>query len=431
MKPDFLSSEIVRIKNSEFVRNSAALLTANALSQGIAIAVYPLVTRLYAPSDVGSFSLFLSIVSVLSIIATGRYEAAVVLPPEKEKASALFQLCLIINLLLFVVLLPITIFFQHPVAMLFEDEGLERVLPLLPFLLLVTGVWQALNYLLIREKRFKNISGYNLGQSIVNSAGKVFFGFVKVLQSGLVYATLIGQLVALSGSVLVAWKAIKSFLHIDFQKIKSVAKEYANFPKFEMPHAMVNAFSGNLPILILSAYFGMEEIGFFSLGITLGFRPISLFSSSMEQVLYKKVADGVQQNQSIKHFLSEFCKKISWLVLPCFVILFFIVEWLCGVLFGAQWEIAGFYTKLLLPWFFFVLLTGSLSFIPKVFFKQKNAMLIEFGYILLRIIALCIGVAANDFVLAVALYGFVSAVVIALQLLWYFSLVNKYERARG
>ncbi|MBP5710440.1 MAG: oligosaccharide flippase family protein [Bacteroidales bacterium] len=431
MKTRFLSSTIERIKNSEFVRNSATLLTANVVSQAIAIAVYPIVTRLYSAEDVGVYSLFLSIVSILNIIATGRYESATVLPKEDRKAAAVFQLCLLINICLFVIILPICLFCKKPVAQLFDAPALAHVLPLLPFVVLTAGLWQAINYLLIREKRYKNISGYQLGQNIVNSGSKCLFGAAGLLQSGLIYATVLGQLSALAGSWVAARKKIGEYLSKpDSAEIKTTAKEYANFPKYELPHAVVNTLAGNLPILILSAYFGMKEIGFLSLGITLGFKPISLVSSSMGQVLYQKCAAAHQQKAPIKPFFSEFVKKITLLTLPVFIILYFCVEWLCGVIFGAEWTEAGFYTKFMLPWFFFVLPTGTLSFIPKIFSKQKDAMLIEFSYITLRIIALAVGIYFNNLLLAIILFSGISAIVVALQLLWYFSLVNRYERQK-
>lgn len=422
------SSEWRRIRKSDFIRHAATLLTANALSQVIALIVYPIVTRLYSPSDLGVFSLFLSITAVLSILSCGRYESAIVLPAEEKKASATFQLCLLLNAILFVLLLFPCLFAKNGIAHLFQSVALGRLLPLLPVLVLLTGVWQALSYMLIRHKKYNNISGYNLGQSIVNSAGKILFGVGQFFRTGLVWATIVGQATALTGSIIAARKKIKACLPFDKREMKNVAKEYANFPKFEMPHALANTLAGQLPILILSAYFDMAEIGLFSLGLTMGFRPINLFSNSVEQVLYKKTVENVQQKFPILPFLKEFCTKISFIVIPVFLLLLFITKPLFGWLFGAEWTTAGTYTQFMLPWLYFVLLTGSLSFIPKIFFKQKTAMFIEFAYIILRIIVLAIGVLLGSFKIAIILFCGVSALVIALQLIWYFSLVKEYER---
>ena len=315
---DRVSSEWRRIRNSDFIRHTATLLSANALSQIIALAVYPIVTRLYTPSDLGVFSLFLSISAVLSILACGRYESAIVLPIEEKKAAALFQLCLLLNATLFLILLFPCIFAKSFISNIFQSTALCNVLHLLPFLVLLTGLWQALNFLLIRHKQYNNISGYNLGQSIVNSTGKVFFGIEQMFRTGLVWATLLGQFTALAGSLIAARKKIKPCLHFDATEMQTAAKEYSKFPKFEMPHALANTLAGQLPILILSAYFNQAEIGLFSLGLTMGFRPINLFSNSVEQVLYKKVTENVQQKLPIRHFLKEFCRKISLFIIPCF-----------------------------------------------------------------------------------------------------------------
>ena len=46
---------------SELVRNSARLLSANVIAQAVGLLVYPILTRMYAPEDFGLLNLFMSI----------------------------------------------------------------------------------------------------------------------------------------------------------------------------------------------------------------------------------------------------------------------------------------------------------------------------------------------------------------------------------
>ena len=60
------------------VRNVAKLLSANVVAQVIGLLVYPILTRMYTPEDFGLMNLFVSIGSVLVILATAEYYYAIV-----------------------------------------------------------------------------------------------------------------------------------------------------------------------------------------------------------------------------------------------------------------------------------------------------------------------------------------------------------------
>ena len=426
-----LLSHFKRWSKQEFTRNSFTLLSTSTLAQLITFAVYPIITRLYSTQDLGVLNLWLSIIAVLAILSTGRYEPAIVMEKEDSGARALWQLTLLVNLgVLIIGQLAFTVF-AHPIASLCKNpEGIEPWLPFIPLMVLLMGLWQGLNNYCIRQKHFKSIGEYNLVKSTVNSGLKVGFGFAGFLRSGLITSTLIAFASALAWSLIRVKVKIRELFRWDWQEMKAMAKKYANFPKFEMPHAMSNTLASNLPILILPLSFGMDQIGLFSLALMIGFCPVNLFTNSMDQVLYKSVVDRRQKEEPVWPLIANFCKKTALVLLPFFVVFFFIAEWFFGLLFGTEWIQAGEYFKILLPWLFLVTMTSSLTFIPKIFFKQRTAMLIEFTYIILRVLALCVGIWMQSFVAAIICFSAVSAVMVAIQLIWYFCLIKRNEPCR-
>ena len=72
-------------KNSEFGQKVITLMTGASLSQLVLFLVVPILTRLYTVSDMGEFALILSFSSIFSVIATGRYEQAIILIDEKKE----------------------------------------------------------------------------------------------------------------------------------------------------------------------------------------------------------------------------------------------------------------------------------------------------------------------------------------------------------
>jgi O-antigen/teichoic acid export membrane protein len=418
---------------SEFVKYFAALLSSNVLAQIIGFAAYPFITRIYGKEIFGEFNLFFSIVGILTIISTGKYESAIILPKSEKKALALFQLSILINIVLFIIISCFVFAGKEFINLFFSRKewlNLLPLLPLLPFLVLLGGFWQSLNYYFIRQKKYYAISVYNISQSLINSGLKCLLGIKGLVHSGLIWGTFLGQL---SAFFLVFFKSKCSFrqvCRIKKTEIACMAKHYSNFPKYQLPNELINTFAGNLPILLLSVYFEMSEIGLFSLALVVSFRPINILCNSIYQIMFKKMSERLNNKENIRKEIFLFCKVCMISILPCFILLMFISEWIFSVLFGMAWKESGLYLKYMLPWLFMVILVASIGFIPDLFFKQKTAMNIEIIYLIFRVASLFTGIYLEDFRIAILLYCSVSTVMLIVKLGWYFRLIKKYEQKR-
>src|SRR5690606_39162851 len=81
----------LRIRN-DFGRNVAALMTGTTLAQALPIAASPLLSRLYTPGDFGVLGLYAAICAIVSVLAAGRYEIAIVQPRSDAEAANLAAL---------------------------------------------------------------------------------------------------------------------------------------------------------------------------------------------------------------------------------------------------------------------------------------------------------------------------------------------------
>src|SRR5437867_4180796 len=79
-------------EEGSFVSHVATLVTGTALSQAINVATLLLLTRLFAPEAFGSLALFMTVVSLLSVLGGARYELAVMLPESDAEAANVFSL---------------------------------------------------------------------------------------------------------------------------------------------------------------------------------------------------------------------------------------------------------------------------------------------------------------------------------------------------
>ncbi|NBK99864.1 MAG: translocase, partial [Erysipelotrichia bacterium] len=166
-------------------------MTGTTIAQAIPIAISPILTRIYTPEDFGVFALYMSITSIVSAVATGRYEMAIMLPKENEDVKSIVKL--IMMLISFVALFSfcIVFFFNQALTNLFEDKTISFWLYFLPISIFITGLYQVYNYLLIREKNFTSLSTNKVIASTTNSFTQLLCGITFASSFGLLLGNIL------------------------------------------------------------------------------------------------------------------------------------------------------------------------------------------------------------------------------------------------
>lgn len=413
---------------SEFVRNSTKLLSAGVIAQAIGILIYPVLTRIYAPEDFGLLNLFQSIGGVLIIFSTAEYQYAILLPKEEEQAKRCLHVGTTILLGLFL-LCCVSIPFAEPIAQLFNAPELTRWYWTLPLLVLFSGGWSLLNYWHTRKKNYTLASTYQISKSLLNAGLKWGLGALGFLKGGLIVATVVSTALSFLLNLFRSKRAyhwrVKSLVP---QPDKQTAITYRNFPQYALPRSLANYVSANLPFLLLTPYFGLTETGYFGMAFALAFLPISLIYNSVYQVLFQQISEKVNQRATIINTFKKFYRRVSLVVPPLFVALYFLLPSLTTLLLGETWETTATYIRMMLPWLFVSIMAGSTCFIADIFMKQKETLYIELTLLIARVASLLYGIVTHD--LHTAILGFcgVTFLVFSGQLFWFYSLVKKYER---
>lgn len=419
---------MTNIFRSPMVRNAGKLLSANVIAQAIGILVYPLLTRMYAPEDFALLSLFTSIAGVLVLVATAEYQYAIVLPKSDEHARALAHVCVLL-LLAMTALICLSLPFAAPIAAMFKAPALATYWWMMPLSVLGLGLWNILNYWYIRRRAFTRASGYQITQSVFSASGKIGLGALGWLQGGMVVATVFAPLLSLLINGALAWrKYLSELLHPCRCDMRFVAREYANFPKFNLPRALVNSVGLALPVWLLTPHFGLAEVGQLSLAMMAAFVPLNIIARACYQVLYQRVAELVQRRQSIARVLWRFSLWMTVAFLIGLTAVYIFVPQLVTFIFGAEWLEAADIIRALYPYIVLTPICGSVCFLSDVFAKQKTALWMETGYVAALALALLIGIHTNDFIRTVALFAWVRCAYLAAQLLWYVALSRNYNR---
>jgi O-antigen/teichoic acid export membrane protein len=331
-----------RFKKSEFVRNLVALTTGTAIAQVLPLALSPILTRIYTPEEFGIFALYISLLSIFGVIATARYELAIVQPVEDKDALSIAVLSLVVTSCLSLVVFIIVLFFNSDICKILGVEGIASWLYVLPVSIFIVGCYQTLSYLLVRKKEFKGIAIAGVLQSATGGGGQVLLGWGKQ-SGGLILGNMIGAFASLLALSVVVFKYLKKdFDEVNINRVRENALKYSDFPKYSLIGAFSNSAAQQAPVFFLSRVFDSTVVGLYSVVIRVVSAPVSLVSSGLSQVIFERIS----------FYRKTDPKKIRWFLLKIFLILLLIMlpfivltnmfgEFVFVFIFGDPWRYAG------------------------------------------------------------------------------------------
>lgn len=406
---------------SEFSRNVLTLMTGTAIAQAIPIAISPILTRIYNPEDFGSFALFVSIVGIMAVVSTGKYEMAIILP---KKDTFAYQLLIFSGL---IVLISV---FIYLFAVFIADNFYEfdTIYYLLPMTVLFIGFNSIFDKYNNRIKNYKLMSYQRVIKTTVESLVSISFILLLSIKMGLIWGFVLGFLVSNITMIYMNFKHFeKKAFKISKPKMKLLARKYINFPKYNMPHALLNTVSENTPIFLIPIFYGNATLGLYAFGLKIVQAPLGLMSNAIFNVLGQKMAEEYAKGNEI---YSIYKKSLQKLLLVALVIIpfFIFADDIFAFVFGSQWRESGEYIQIM-----GIVLLGSfilspLSNIPHIFNQQKKAFFIEFIATLCRILPFFIGAFILDLNIkeVLVLYIIAYSLILLYGLNWSYKLVKSH-----
>jgi O-antigen/teichoic acid export membrane protein len=342
-------------------------MTGTTIAQAIPIAISPILTRIYTPDDFGILALFLAIISILGSVATGRYEVSIMLPEKDDDAINIFALGLIITSFLTLVLLIIVILFYDSIINYLGNKDIGGWLYFVPVAVFLIGFFNVLNYYNTRKKYYRDISNSKITKAVIMALVQLLGGFIKQGASGLITGQILSQVFA-------NWQLFKNIIKnkillskISIRNIWIQCKKYRDFPKFSIWSGLANTSSIHLTNILVSAFFSLTTLGFYSLVQKILGMPSALIGTSIGQVFFQKATEEKLKTGRATLVFINILKKVTLIGLVSFGLLYFIVEDLFAFAFGESWRIAGTYAQILIPLFFMRFISSTVSSIYDIF----------------------------------------------------------------
>lgn len=424
---------INRFLQSRVVRNTSVLLSGNILAQIITLAAYPIIARIYGPEEMGTLNLFVSIFAILVLLANAEYQNILVFHKNEKDLPSVLALCLSCVALVTALIL-ITVPFSAEISSLFGSADLQHWYYLMPIYVAATAIWNICDSLLIRKKLFKYISFYLVLLAIYNVALKILLGNLGWSTAGLIISAVSGSVVILVVMILFAQQRDKLFSslgsHPTWNSILTLAREYIKFPKFSLSRKTLNMLSKSLPIFLLSAHFGMTEIGLYGMALLLAHTPINVACSSLYKIMFRFVSEKVWKQEKILPVIKKYVASVLMIGIPSFALLFLILPDLTAMLLGDNWRMSGEYIRLMLPWLLAFAVSNVIDFLPQLFKKQEGLLIFEIVHIVSKVVVLLLGIYLNDFYLTLLMYFAVSFLIKTLDSIWFLTIAYSYDKGK-
>lgn len=400
-------SRLVR-KIGEFNKSVLTLAAGTAVAQIIPVAISPILTRMYLPSDFGILALFIAISSVLGVIACARYELAIMLPDNEDDALAVSVLALFVATLFSCFLVVVFLIFGEWLGGFWEGR-LQGWIYLIPLVVWFMAIFSVLNYFFSRRKKYREIALSNIYKSILSAGAQLVLGAFKFGASGL----LVGQVV---GVVFGSFRMLGSYCrepglkrYLRAGDLFKQAAKYKDFPMYSIWAALANALSISSVGVLISVYYSVAALGMYALVQRILGGPIVLVSSSFGQVFYQRASVELRETGGVYVSFIGTLKKLVLVSFVPFLVLFFFVEDLVSVVFGPDWLAAGKYAQILVPVFAVRFVVSPLSLVNQVLQNNRIGMcwqiVLLIGTALSVAVSAVLGASIEDGLLALSVFS--------------------------
>lgn len=402
------------LPKNAFARAVSVLVGGTAGAEVLLVLAAPLLTRLYSPEEFGLLAVYASLLALISVISSMRYELAIPLPVDDGEAANVAVLCLIL-IAISTILTGVLVFLMgSSIVVALDFPILAGYLWLLPFSVLLTGLYSVFDYWAVRTKHFSTIAGAKLRQSAVNIA--IQLAAFKLGGNALFLGLVTGQGVGVTNLGLPALKNA-GFEQVSWADIRKAAGRFKRFPIFLTWDGLLNTTGSQLPPLLFAYFFNPFAVGLYTLANRVLSRPMTFVSSAVGQVFFANGADAYRKKEH-GPLVCQFQEKLIHMGTPVSMLLILIGPDLFSILFGEDWRQAGDFARWMAPWLLFSFVYSPLSTIFAVMELQKQVVFLQFVLLIARSLAIGLGAAIGDLFTSVALFSLVSAVCYLAFSLW-------------
>ena len=397
---------------SRLYKNLMVLLSGTALAQLVNILASPILSRLYSPEAFGIFGLYSAVSMILSISSTLRYDVAIVLPGEDEDAKDLVRLSVIC-------VLSVALAIVFGLGGVRAGAAVARVslgeqwawLWFVPLVVLARGAHMIATGWAMRRSFFHHITTSRVSQPIVSTAVQILAGMLGIGAVGFVGGQCVGQMVAsvLLIALIAKHSTVSNWLDFDSDRLRRVARNYGQFPKYSLPQAFISLVSQYIPVFVFARFFDNAFLGYYTLTSRVIQLPLTVVGQAVSDSFLPQLAESYRQGRAYE----ELRRMVGVLSVVGFIPALIVVPLapsLFAWAFGPEWRVAGSYAQIVAPHALTSFVIPPVSNAMQVLNQQRWYARFEAVQGAFAILATLIGGFAHEPTFALGLYTAVGVV---------------------
>lgn len=404
-----MKEQLKQLYKNQFLKNVSTLVFGSIISQAVVVISAPLLSRLFSVESFGILSIFTSFTVFFAVLSTGRYEFAIGLPENDDKALKIFKLIIYIGA--FVSVFYFAVIFLLKVILKVHDKTgflVQKESFIAPLYIFFIAVYSALGYWKQRNKEYKKITIANALQVIATTIFSVTFGLLKI-SSGMIWGLIIG--IFISTLYLFIEEKNLSYTIIKQKNVIDIAKEYYSFPRYMIFSDLSLTASQQFIPIVFSVLYSTTIVGFFSLANRMLRLPNIVITGSIGNVFRNDAIDEIRKKGNCETLYRSTLKKLTILSLPIYLTIFLIAPTIFDVIFGKEWKIAGYFARIMSIMLLFEFIAIPLNTLFYVREKQKILMRLQVLNSILTFIAIFLGYYFfKDYYYSLILYSLVSII---------------------
>jgi len=320
-------------------------------------------SRLYSKEQFGVFALFVSFITIGSILATFRIDNLIVLQKTKKEAAFFSVICNKLVLFFSLVILCIAILFYFYSILFFkENKIIWLIIPISIYFFSIVNVFIAWNN---KIKKYRVISNYRFIQALTAAFFSVLFGYLEI-GIGLIIGQTIGFFISASYLMLLFYKEVIkiNFEKVTYIKIKEILINNKDIINYSYGLGFVLKLTQALPNFILNTFFGSGIVGVYDMTIKILNIPRTIISTNIGEIYYQKASIFYHRKNL----------KFNKITTDTTVLLFFvaILLYLPFVLFGKDlfsfflgenWIDSGVLSETMAFWYILIFITMPMAYV--------------------------------------------------------------------
>jgi O-antigen/teichoic acid export membrane protein len=404
-----------------FWHNVGLVFSGTAIAQAVPLIGSLIIARIYAPVEFGVFATWLGIISVVAVVLTGRFEAALAVVADGQPRNLAVWATLTITalsacVLSVLVLVSVLVF---PDTLHFYSRALVWFFVPTSFFMACINTWQCWA---AAEGQLRALTAMRISQAIAITGTQILASWLMPTAVGLAFGHFFGALLAV---LVAAWlmplrrenSEDNTSLWID---MKCFWRTQHRFPMLALPADAINTVAGQLPVLILASRFGAEVAGLLALALRVLGAPIGLLGASVLDVFKRSSAASFREHGHCRHDYWRTFKVLTTGAIVATIVIVFSSEPLFELAFGERWRQAGIFAAWLMPMFALRFIASPLSYVFYVAGKQHIDLIWQVALLLMTLAALYLPPNYTHAILAYSV-GYSLLYIVYLALSWRFS----------